>query len=74
MFLSALLLFMVLPLLGGSPAVWNTAMVFYRAMLLGGYIYAHVATRWLGARRQAAIHILEIEDKALKAAVVLFSF
>jgi len=66
MFLSALLLFMVqpmfakmaLPLLGGSPAVWNTAMVFYQAMLLGGYIYAHVATRWLGARRQAAIHLL----------------
>jgi len=66
MFLSALLLFlvqpmfakMVLPLLGGSPAVWNTAMVFYQAMLLGGYIYAHVATRWLGARRQAAFHLL----------------
>jgi hypothetical protein len=66
MFLSALLLFLVqpmfakmaLPLLGGSPAVWNTAMVFYQAMLLGGYVYAHVATRWLGARRQAAIHLL----------------
>jgi hypothetical protein len=66
MFLSALLLFMVqpmfakmvLPLLGGSPAVWNTAMVFYQAMLLGGYIYAHVATKWLGARRQAAFHLL----------------
>ena len=66
MFLSALLLFMVqpmfakmaLPLLGGSPAVWNTAMVFYQAMLLGGYVYAHVATRWLGARRQAVFHLL----------------
>src|SRR5262245_55650804 len=50
-FTAALLLFvvqpmfarMVLPLLGGSPAVWNTAMVFYQASLLAGYAYACVA-------------------------------
>ncbi|MGD1020662.1 MAG: fused MFS/spermidine synthase [Verrucomicrobiia bacterium] len=47
---------MVLPLLGGSPAVWNTAMVFYQAVLLAGYAYAHFTTRWLGVRRQAALH------------------
>lgn len=65
-FMSALLLFiveplfarMILPLLGGSPSVWNTAVVFYQAMLLFGYIYAHAATRWLGVRRQAALHIV----------------
>jgi hypothetical protein len=28
---------MILPLLGGSPSVWNTCMVFFQAMLLGGY-------------------------------------
>ena len=49
---------MVLPLLGGSPAVWNTAMVFYQAMLLAGYAYAHFTTRWLGVRRQAAWHFV----------------
>ena len=49
---------MVLPLLGGSPAVWNTAMVFYQAMLLAGYAYAHWATRWLGVRRQMTLHFL----------------
>lgn len=49
---------MVLPLLGGTPAVWNTCMVFYQAALLGGYVYAHLATRWLGPRRQAAVHLL----------------
>ena len=51
--ISALLLFslqpmftkMVLPLLGGSPAVWNTAMVFFQATLLAGYLYVHVTTR-----------------------------
>ena len=65
-FVSALLLFivepmfarMILPLLGGSPSVWNTAVVFYQAMLLLGYIYAHAATKWLGVRRQAALHIV----------------
>jgi hypothetical protein len=48
-FLSALLLFsvqplftkMVLPRLGGSPAVWSVAMVFFQSLLLAGYAYAH---------------------------------
>ncbi len=64
-FLGALLLFwvqpmagrMLLPLLGGVPAVWNTAMVFYQATLLAGYAYAHFATKQLGVRRQAALHL-----------------
>jgi len=66
MLLSAGLLFvvqplfarMVLPLLGGSPAVWNTALVFYQAVLLVGYTYAHLLTRWLNFRRQVVLHIL----------------
>src|SRR5688572_25757724 len=49
-FVSATLLFtvqpmfarMVLPLLGGSPAVWNTTVVFYQVALLVGYAYAHL--------------------------------
>ena len=49
---------MVLPMLGGTPAVWNTCMVFYQAALLAGYLYAHFSTRWLGARRQAAVHLV----------------
>jgi hypothetical protein len=49
---------MALPLLGGAPAVWNTAMVFYQAALLAGYAYAHLATRRLGVRRQAALHLV----------------
>ena len=32
-------------------------MVFYQAVLLVGYAYAHVTTRWLGARRQAGLHL-----------------
>src|SRR5579884_3017990 len=66
LFTSATLLFMVepmvgkmiLPLLGGTPAVWNTCMVFYQAVLLAGYAYAHFSTSWLGARKQAALHVV----------------
>jgi len=49
---------MVLPFLGGSPAVWNTAMVFYQSALLAAYGYAHVSTARLGVRRQAAWHLV----------------
>ena len=38
---------MMLPLLGGSPAVWNTAMVFFQGALLAGYLLAHLARRGL---------------------------
>ncbi len=48
---------MVLPRLGGTPAVWNTCVVFFQAMLLLGYLYAHLTTRWLGVRRQALVHL-----------------
>ncbi|WP_406694934.1 fused MFS/spermidine synthase [Singulisphaera sp. Ch08] len=66
LFLSAVLLFsaqpmiakMVLPLLGGAPAVWTTCMVFFQAALLAGYLYAHATTGWLGIRRQAGLHAL----------------
>src|SRR5262245_61321659 len=66
LFCSASLLFLVepmvgkmmLPLLGGTPAVWNTCMVFFQAVLLAGYGYAHVATAWLGPRKQAALHLV----------------
>jgi SAM-dependent methyltransferase len=49
---------MVLPVLGGSPAVWNTALVFFQGMLLAGYTYAHFSYRWLGAGRQPAVHLV----------------
>ena len=48
---------MIQPLLGGTPAVWNTAMVFFQGLLLLGYLYAHFATRLLGVRRQSLLHL-----------------
>src|SRR5215217_5477726 len=47
----------VLPLVGSTPAVWNTSMLFFQTTLLLGYLYAHESTRRLGVRRQAAIHV-----------------
>ena len=48
---------MILPWLGGSPAVWNTSLVFYQACLLAGYGYAHVGNAWLGTRVHALVHL-----------------
>ncbi len=66
LFVSATLLFsvqpmftkMVLPLLGGSPSVWSVAMVFFQAVLLLGYGYAHALTRRLDPRRAVIVHLL----------------
>ncbi|NOT01082.1 MAG: fused MFS/spermidine synthase [Phycisphaerales bacterium] len=66
LFVSAGLLFavqpmvgkMILPSFGGTPAVWNTCMVFFQAVLLAGYLYAHGAVSWLGVRRQTVLHLL----------------
>lgn len=51
-FLSAFLLFLIeplaakqiLPILGGSSAVWLTCLVFFQTTLLLGYLYAHWLT------------------------------
>ncbi len=49
---------MILPLLGGTPQVWNTAMLFFQVCLLGGYAYAHGTTRFLSVRVQASLHVV----------------
>jgi len=46
----------LLPLLGGSPAVWNTCMVFYQSILFLGYLYAHTLSTRLSASQQILVH------------------
>lgn len=66
MLLSATLLFLVepltgkmlMPLLGGTPAVWNTCLVFFQAVLLAGYLYAHAVLRFLPRGAQVVLHLL----------------
>jgi hypothetical protein len=63
LFVSAALLFllepmfakMILPVLGGTSAVWATCMVFYQAMLLAGYAFANVMTRRMNLRQQVLL-------------------
>ncbi|MBX9819171.1 fused MFS/spermidine synthase [Afipia birgiae] len=65
-FTSALLLFsvqplftkMVLPRLGGSPAVWSVAMVFFQSLLLGGYAYAHYLMTLKSRTAPVVIHLV----------------
>jgi spermidine synthase len=63
-FLSSFLLFLVQPLIarlilpwfGGSAAVWTTCMLFFQALLLAGYAYAHLLTKLSSKRLEAGIH------------------
>ena len=65
-FVSALLLFsvqplftkMVLPRLGGSPAVWSVAMVFFQSLLLAGYSYAHFLMQVRNRAIPVAVHLV----------------
>lgn len=65
-FVGSFLLFMVqpmvgkilLPYLGGVPAVWTTCMLFFQLALLAGYIYAEKSIRYLGCQRQSILHLL----------------
>ena len=73
LFSSALLLFavqpmftkMVLPMLGGAPAVWSVAMVFFQTALLLGYAYAHLLSRTLKVASAALVHLAVLAVAAL---------
>ena len=47
----------LLPMLGGSPAVWNTCMVFFQVALLGGYLYAHLLAKLKSCRVELIVHV-----------------
>jgi hypothetical protein len=55
---------MALPRLGGAPAVWNSAMLVYQALLLAGYGYTHFIGR-LATRMQALVHLALLALAAL---------
>lgn len=64
-FLSAALIFWlqpmvpkaILPLMGGTPATWVTALMFYQAILFLGYAYCFALTRWAPHWAQAVVHV-----------------
>src|SRR5688572_1389880 len=65
-FLSAFLLFLVQPLLGkfilpwfgGGSGVWTACLLFFQCMLLAGYLYAHLLTKWFTPREQVVLHVI----------------
>ncbi len=48
----------LLPWFGGSAEVWTGCMLFFQLLLLAGYAYAHLGSRFLRARHHAVIHII----------------
>src|SRR5215470_13300272 len=67
-FLSAFLLFQlelivakhILPWFGGSSAVWTTCMLFFQAVMLAGYAFAHWSSSRLSSCTQAKLQLLLI--------------
>ncbi len=63
--LSAFLLFLVqpmiakllLPVFGGSAAVWTSCLVFFQVVLLFGYSYSHLSIRRFKPKTQAIVHL-----------------
>lgn len=64
-FLSSFLLFLVQPMIakqilpwfGGAASVWTTCLLFFQALLLAGYAYAHASLRPARPRAQAILHV-----------------
>src|SRR5665647_371275 len=64
--LSALLLFtlellagrLVLPIFGGAPAVWTTALCFFAGVVFVGYLYSHLAVTRLGPLIGGIVHLV----------------
>jgi spermidine synthase len=64
-FTSSFLLFLIQPIIakqimpwfGGTSAVWTVCIMFFQFVLLLGYIYADLVTRFLKPRTTAIVHI-----------------
>lgn len=61
----------LLPTLGGSPAVWNTAMVVFQTLLLLGYVYAHTLARVRSWRARLVVHGCVLAMPALALPIAL---
>ncbi len=65
-FLSAFLLFQIQPMIGkyilpwfgGTPTVWSTVLLFFQALLTGGYAYAYWLLGRVRGRRQGIVHLI----------------
>lgn len=78
-FLSSSLLFLIepiagkrlLPLLGGSAAVWTACLVFFQCALLLGYLTAHWLVTRAGARVQIIVYVTLLALSVLQVVVAI---
>ena len=78
LFVSALLLFLVQPIMakqilpwfGGSAAVWTTCLMFFQLVLLFGYAYADWSIRYLRPRAQVLLHVALIALSLLSLPII----
>ena len=61
---------LMLPMLGGGPAVWTTCMLFFQTLLLAGYLYAHLLTSRLRLGWQVGVHAVVLTSALTAAALV----
>jgi hypothetical protein len=64
----------ILPWFGGSPAVWTTCVLFFQVLLLGGYAYAHVLTKYFSPMLQGRIHAALLAIAVLTLPIVPSEF
>src|SRR5262245_33288010 len=65
-FLGALLLFLVQPLIGkyilpwfgGGSGVWTVWLLVFQVSLVAGYAYAHGSVKWLNPRAQGVLQLV----------------
>lgn len=48
---------LILPYVGGAPAVWIVTMLFFQLLLLGGYGYAALTSAYMTPRTQSVLHL-----------------
>lgn len=62
---------MIVPSLGGAPAVWIVCSLCFQALLLAGYGYAHVLATRLPLRAQLLVHLAALAAAFLVLPIAL---
>jgi SAM-dependent methyltransferase len=78
-FLSSFLLFLVQPMIakqilpwfGGAASVWTTCLLFFQALLLAGYAYAHASLRLSRPRTRAILHVVLLVGSAAVLPIIV---
>ncbi len=61
---------LILPVAGGTPAVWTTSVLFFQVVLLFGYGYAHLVSR-LRPRFQVGVHLVVVAAALLALPIAI---